>query len=444
MAGGGFSKLPNGSVVVALTLPSPADGAGRAAGPGPGPRGRTGPARPDPAAQPGPAGGLPPRQRRTAHTRRDHGRPAPPGRPRLARRPATGAASSGTRYGRCCAAAPRLGRARSGAGTRRRAGGRRRAGRLRHASRPGRAAAGRRAGRPRRRPRQTTGLPVSSTPAARSSSSARSVVAAATPAVRSSRTWVRKPSRTASSAVARTQWSVAMPTTSTSVTPRVPQPVGQPDAVLVDALEAAVRRRVRPLVEDRVDRAGGDRRGEVRVEARPPPCRRRSAPARSARSPGGRRSGRPGRRGGRGWPRHGGSRPWACADQVGDGGGDVGAARPPRGCRPRRSRSARRRRSMRGAWRVSFGRGIGRAGERGGRGAVTEGPESSLETAAALRERAPLLPASRRRHVHDVLRGKHRLAAGELGRRQRQPARAPRCAGRGPRPAARGRPPRRR
>ncbi len=66
----------------------------------------------------------------------------------------------------------------------------------------------------------TAGLPDSATPASRSSSTARSVVSGATPAVRSSSTCVRKPSRAASRAVARTQWSVAMPTTSTSSTSR--------------------------------------------------------------------------------------------------------------------------------------------------------------------------------------------------------------------------------
>jgi hypothetical protein len=56
-------------------------------------------------------------------------------------------------------------------------------------------------------------------PAARMRSTAACVVAAATPAVRSSRTEVAKPSRAASSAVATTQWSVAMPITSTAPTP---------------------------------------------------------------------------------------------------------------------------------------------------------------------------------------------------------------------------------
>ena len=57
-------------------------------------------------------------------------------------------------------------------------------------------------------------------PAARISPSARSVVSGATPAHSSSSTVVANPAAAASSAVARTQWSVAMPTTSTSVTPR--------------------------------------------------------------------------------------------------------------------------------------------------------------------------------------------------------------------------------
>src|SRR5690349_5206484 len=66
----------------------------------------------------------------------------------------------------------------------------------------------------------TTGSPTRVTPAARSSASAASTVGRATPAVRSSSTDVTNPSRFASIAVARTQWSVAMPTTSTSVTER--------------------------------------------------------------------------------------------------------------------------------------------------------------------------------------------------------------------------------
>jgi hypothetical protein len=60
---------------------------------------------------------------------------------------------------------------------------------------------------PHRRPAQLTagGVPISSTPAARSSVRALSTVDADTPAVRSSSTVVRKPAATASSAVARTQ-----------------------------------------------------------------------------------------------------------------------------------------------------------------------------------------------------------------------------------------------
>src|SRR5690606_30078134 len=67
---------------------------------------------------------------------------------------------------------------------------------------------------------RTTGLPSSWTPAARTSTSARGVVWLDTPAVRSSSTRELKPARAASMEVARTQWSVAIPTTSTSVTPR--------------------------------------------------------------------------------------------------------------------------------------------------------------------------------------------------------------------------------
>ena len=63
--------------------------------------------------------------------------------------------------------------------------------------------------------------------ASRSWSRAASVVAAATPAVRSSSTRVAKPAPTASSAVARTQWSVAMPDDVDRVDPVRAQPVGQ-------------------------------------------------------------------------------------------------------------------------------------------------------------------------------------------------------------------------
>jgi hypothetical protein len=61
-------------------------------------------------------------------------------------------------------------------------------------------------------------VPVNLTPASASWINAVSTVDCATDAVRSSRTLVVKPFSTASSAVARTQWSVAMPTTSTSDT----------------------------------------------------------------------------------------------------------------------------------------------------------------------------------------------------------------------------------
>ena len=50
--------------------------------------------------------------------------------------------------------------------------------------------------------------------------SADFVVSGATPAVNSVSTQVAKPARTASRAVARTQWSVAIPTTSTWMTSR--------------------------------------------------------------------------------------------------------------------------------------------------------------------------------------------------------------------------------
>ena len=63
---------------------------------------------------------------------------------------------------------------------------------------------------------------------------------------------VSNPSLAASRAVARTQWSVAMPQMSTRVTSWAPQPVGQRMPV-VGALEAGVRRLVLALEEDRVE-----------------------------------------------------------------------------------------------------------------------------------------------------------------------------------------------
>ena len=173
---------------------------------------------------------------------------------------------------------------------------------------------------------------------------------------------MRKPSRAASSAVARTQWSVAMPTTSTSVTSRARSQSASVDAVLVGALEAAVRRRVRALVEDRVDRAGGDRRGEVRVEADALRAGDAVRAARSARSRGCRRSGRPGRCGGRGWRRRGGSRRRRLPDQLGDGGGDIGTARHREAAALAEVVLHVYDDQVRGAWRVSFGGTWGRAG----------------------------------------------------------------------------------
>lgn len=66
----------------------------------------------------------------------------------------------------------------------------------------------------------TRGVPTSSTPPWRSWSSAWPTVSSDTPAVRSSSVRTVNPSRAASSAVARTQWSVATPTTSTLSTSR--------------------------------------------------------------------------------------------------------------------------------------------------------------------------------------------------------------------------------
>lgn len=51
--------------------------------------------------------------------------------------------------------------------------------------------------------------------------------------------------------------------------PAVTQPLGKTRPVLVLPLEAAVRGGVRTLVEDGVDRPGGDRGGEIGVEAHP-------------------------------------------------------------------------------------------------------------------------------------------------------------------------------
>ena len=115
---------------------------------------------------------------------------------------------------------------------------------------------------------------------------------------------VAKPCETASSAVARTQWSVAMPHTSTSVTSCCAQPVGERCAGRRRALEARVRRGVLALEEDRVEGL----RVEVGVEAPRRRCRPCSAPATSRRSRAPATSGRPGRRGGPWWRPRGRSR----------------------------------------------------------------------------------------------------------------------------------------
>ena len=113
--------------------------------------------------------------------------------------------------------------------------------------------------------------------------------------------WWGSPRGAASSAVARTQWSVAIPTTSTASTPRAAQPAAQVHPARLGALEPRVRRGVGALVEHRLDR----RDVEVRVERRARGAARGSAPARCRRSPGASRKWRPGRRGGRGWRRRG-------------------------------------------------------------------------------------------------------------------------------------------
>ncbi len=82
--------------------------------------------------------------------------------------------------------------------------------------------------------------------------SAVCVVSGATPAHRSSSTVVSNPSVAASRAVARTQWSVAIPQMSTWVTSwaRSQSASGWPSCA---ALEAGVRRLVLALEEDRVE-----------------------------------------------------------------------------------------------------------------------------------------------------------------------------------------------
>ena len=130
------------------------------------------------------------------------------------------------------------------------------------------------------------------------------VVAGATPAHRSSRTRTSSPAARASRAVARTQWSVAMPQTSSAVTPRSASQAGQRHAVH-GALERGVRRRVLALAHD----AGEQLLGQRRLQRGCPRCPPRSAAARWSRSRGRPRSGRRGRRASRCWPRPGRSRP---------------------------------------------------------------------------------------------------------------------------------------
>ena len=400
-------------------------------GPRPGPRREPG-ARPDQAAQPRPAGGLPARQRAsrrrpdeiTAVLHHPDGlvwRTAPdddselwhPIAALLRPRPAPGQPER-----------PDAGRGRrvDGPATRRRA---------------------------RQRASGTTGLPgqLDARRPAAPPAPAR-WCASATPAVRSSSTCVREALRGARPA----RWPVrsgpwrCRPRRPRS-TSRARSQSRQRRAVLVGALEAAVRRRrTRPCRRPRRSRRRR-RPGRSSGGSRLP-----SVPATQCARPGvhvvrgARRSGRRGRCGGRGWPRRGGSRRGACADQVGDGGGDVGAARHREAAALAEVVLHIDDDQVRGAWCVSFGWSRGWARTVVLTGAATgrdfgSGAEPAMRRAGrGVGGRRPALPAQR---PSDVLRRQDRLPAGELRRRQRQPGARPRCAGRAPRPAARGPRPRR-
>ena len=184
------------------------------------------------------------------------------------------------------------------------------------------------------------------TPAAVISVSARSVVSGATPAHRALITRVSKPSLRASSAVARTQWSVASPQMSTCSTSLGAEPVRRVLAVDGTTLEAGVRRLVVALEEDRVEGLGV----EVRVERLAVGARPGSAPARCRRSRAPAPSGGRGRCGGPWWPPR--RRTPAPGRRRASSGGAArrcrwrpGRPRSPAASRPRRSRSGRRRRS---------------------------------------------------------------------------------------------------
>ena len=125
----------------------------------------------------------------------------------------------------------------------------------------------------------------------------------------SSSTVVAKPACAASSAVARTQWSVAMPRDVDGGHPACGEPRAQRRSARLGALEPGVRRRVVALVEDRLDA----RDVQVGVErgargARPAVRRPRVDVVRGVGE-----VRRRGRRGGRGWRRRGRSRPPGCA-----------------------------------------------------------------------------------------------------------------------------------
>ena len=129
-------------------------------------------------------------------------------------------------------------------------------------------------------------LPVTTSPrvatsAAAISARAVAVLPGATPAVRSSSTVVSNPSSAESRAVARTQWSVAIPTTCTSSMARSRSQSARPDRrVGLDgvALEPAVGRAVVTLAEDRLHVLEGRLRSRVEQRAvTPDPAVRRPA-----------------------------------------------------------------------------------------------------------------------------------------------------------------------
>ena len=277
MAGGGFCKLPNGSVVVALTLPSP----------------RRPPAT---AVRYGSWSHAANRARaltrlrnlglRAVYLRGNAEPPTPdeitavlhhPGRPAMAHGPRqrcrrAGTRSCGARSGRCSARPAASGHVPAPE-TR---------------DRHGRLTA---LGRAVRRPAcPTAPRPPPAAPPAPAPWSPR-------PPPRSgpAAPGCAKPSRAASSAVARTQWSVAMPTTSTSVDLARPQPVARASTPFSSApskpLYAAAYAPLSKTASIAPEATAGR---EVRVEADALRAGDAVRAARSARSRGCRRSGRPG------------------------------------------------------------------------------------------------------------------------------------------------------